>query len=152
MASWRHGSALDAVPWRVFVSQVMSSQAMPVKLIVVIVLLGLSLLLDLYGLSEEGGAVTYVRIALNIALLAGLLRGQEWARGLAMVMGILCLIGGGMLLIHMVVLGSLAFLIPALGYLAYATIGLMLVYGTFLLWTMNQADVQKWLAARTSRG
>lgn len=125
---------------------------MPVKLIVVIVLLGLSLLLDLHGLKEEGGAITYVRIALNIALLAGLLRGQEWARGLAMVMAILCLIGGGMLLIHLVVLGSLAFLIPALGYIAYVTVGLMLVYGTFLLWSMSQADVQAWLAARKLRG
>lgn len=124
---------------------------MPVKLIVVIVLLGLSLLLDLYNLTGEGGAVTYIRIALNIALLAGLLRGQEWARGLAMVMAILCLIGGGILLIQLLVLGSLAFLIPTLGYIAYVTVGLMLVYGTFLLWTMNQADVQAWLASRTLR-
>lgn len=144
-------AALDAVPWRVLVSRVMSSQSMPVKLIVVIVLLGLSLLLDLYGLSEEGGAITYIRIALNIALLAGLLRGQEWARGLAMVMAILCLIGGGMLLIQLVVVGSLAFLFPALGYIAYVTFGLMLVYGTFLLWTMSQADVQEWLASRKLR-
>ncbi|MBA3549771.1 MAG: hypothetical protein H0T76_25100 [Nannocystis sp.] len=124
---------------------------MPVKLIVVIVLLGLSLLLDLYGLTGEGGAVVYIRIALNIALLAGLLRGQEWARGLAKVMGILCLVGGGIVLVQLLALGSLIFLIPTLGYIALISVGLLLVYGTFLLWTMGQADVQEWLASRNLR-
>lgn len=125
---------------------------MPVKLIVVIVLLGLSLLLDLYNLTgTSGGAVNYIRIALNIGLLAGLLRGQEWARGLAKVTAILCLVGGGILLVQLLALGALAFLIPTLGYVAYATVCLTLVYGVFLLWTMNQADVQEWLASRTLR-
>ena len=73
------------------------------------------------------------------------------ARGLAKVTAILCLVGGGILLVQLLALGALAFLIPTLGYVAYATVCLTLVYGVFLLWTMNQADVQEWLASRTLR-
>jgi hypothetical protein len=122
---------------------------MPVKLLVVIALLGLSLLLDLYSVTGmNGGAVGFIRIALNIALLAGLLSGKEWARSLAKVTAILCLIGGGILLIQLLQLGALAFVIPSLGYFAYALVALSLVYGVFMLWTMSQDDVQAWLAAR----
>lgn len=127
----------------------MSPKAMPIKLVVVIILLSLSLALDLYGLTgASGGAGNYVRIALNLGLLFGLLRGQEWARMLAKVTAILSLVGGGILLIQLLALGQLAFLIPSLAYLAYATVILTLVYGSFLLWTMNQNDVQEWLMAR----
>lgn len=127
----------------------MSPKAMPIKLVVVIILLSLSLALDLYGLSGvTGGAGNYVRIALNLGLLFGLLRGQEWARVLAKVTAILSLVGGGLVLMQLLALGELAFVIPSLGYLAYATVVLTLVYGGFLLWTMNRSDVQAWLMAR----
>jgi len=122
---------------------------MPTKLIVVLVLLSLSLANDLYGLTgDTSGATDYIRIALNLGLLYGLLSGQEWARVLAKVTAVLSLIGGGLLLIPVLMLGQLAFAVPALAVLMFATIGLMLVYGGFLLWTMNQIDVQEWLAAR----
>lgn len=126
---------------------------MPTKLIVVIVLLSLSLALDLYSLTApDAGSTGYVRIALNIGLLYGLLSGQEWARMLAKVTAILTLIGAGLLLIPLLMLGQLAFAVPGLALLAFATIGLAFVYGGFLLWTMNQVDVQEWLMARKLRG
>jgi hypothetical protein len=126
---------------------------MPTKLIVVIVLLSLSLALDLYTLTAPDASATgYVRIALNIGLLYGLLSGQEWARMLAKVTAILTLIGAGLLLIPLLMLGQFAFAIPGLAILAFATIGLAFVYGGFLLWTMNQVDVQEWLMARKLRG
>lgn len=131
-------------------------QSMPTKLIVVIVLLSLSLALDLYGLTglagEPGGATGYVRVALNIGLLYGLLTGQEWARVLAKVTAILTLVAAGLLLIPMLMLGQLMFAIPSLAILAFASIGLAIVYGSFLLWTMNQVDVQEWLMARKLQG
>lgn len=125
-----------------------SPQSMPTKLIVVIILLSLSLALDLYSLTGEAGASGYVRIALNIGLLYGLLSGQEWARMLAKVTAILTLIAAGLLLIPLLMLGQLAFAVPALAIMAFASIGLAIVYGSFLLWTMNQVDVQEWLMAR----
>jgi hypothetical protein len=33
----------------------------------------------------------------------------------------------------------------------YAMVGLAVVYGGFLLWCMNQQDVQEWLMSRTMR-
>lgn len=127
-------------------------QSMPTKLIVVLVLLCLSLASDLYNLGGETSSATdYIRIVLNLGLLYGLLRGQEWARVLAKVTAVLSLVGGGLLLIPALMLGSLAFAVPELGILLFASIGLMLVYGGFLLWTMNQIDVQEWLAARKSQ-
>ncbi len=130
----------------------MSPQAMPTKLIVVIVLLSLSLALDLYGLTNEAGATGYVRIGLNIGLLYGLLSGQEWARMLAKVTAILTLIAAGLVLIPLLMLGQLAFAVPGLAALAFATVGLAIVYGSFLLWTMNQVDVQEWLMSRKLQG
>lgn len=129
-----------------------SPQAMPTKLIVVIVLLSLSLALDLYGLTNEAGATGYVRIGLNIGLLYGLLSGQEWARMLAKVTAILTLIAAGLVLIPLLMLGQLAFAVPGLAVLAFATVGLAIVYGSFLLWTMNQVDVQEWLMSRKLQG
>lgn len=125
---------------------------MPTKLIVVIVLLSLSLALDLYGLTGEAGASGYVRIALNIGLLYGLLSGQEWARMLAKVTAILTLVAAGLLLIPLLMLGQLAFAVPALAVMAFVSIGLAIVYGSFLLWTMNQVDVQEWLISRKLQG
>lgn len=126
--------------------------AMPAKLIVVIVLLGLSLALDLYNLSGSAGATSnYVRIALNLGLLVGLLRGQEWARMLAKISGVLSLVGGGILLVQLLALGDAAFAIPSLGTFAYASVALILVYGVFLLWCMSQQDVLDWLMSRTLR-
>lgn len=129
-----------------------SPQSMPTKLIVVIILLSLSLALDLYGLTGESEGTGYIRIALNLGLLYGLLSGQEWARMLAKVTAILTLIAAGLLLIPLLMLGELAFAIPSLAILAFASIGLAIVYGSFLLWTMNQVDVQEWLMARKLQG
>ncbi len=123
-------------------------QAMPGKLVVVFILLSLSLALDLYTLTGDGGASNWLRIALNIGLLVGLLRGQEWARMLAKITAVLSLIGGGLLLVSLLALGNAGFVIPSLAIIAYATVGLTLVYGVFLLWCMNQPDVQSWLMSR----
>ena len=124
---------------------------MPIKLLVVLVLLCLNLASNLYNLSGELAATDYVRVGLNVALLVGLLRGQEWARVLAKVTAVLTLVAGGILLLQAPALGGAAFMIPALGIYLYGTIALALVYGVFLLWCMNQADVQEWLMSRTMK-
>ncbi len=123
---------------------------MPIKLLVVLVLLCLNLANNLYNLTSElAGTADYVRIALNIGLLVGLLRGAEWARVLAKVTAVLTLVAGGLTLLSLAALSSL---LPAGGMvMLYAMIGLALVYGVFLLWCMNQPDVQEWLASRALR-
>lgn len=123
---------------------------MPIKLLVVLVLLCLNLANNLYNLSSAlAGTADYVRIALNIGLLVGLLRGAEWARVLAKVTAILTLVAGVLTLLSLAALSSL--LPPGGMVFLYAMIGLALVYGVFLLWCMNQSDVQDWLMARTMR-
>ena len=124
---------------------------MPIKLLVVLVLLCLNLASNLYNLSSDVAISDYVRVGLNVGLLVGLLRGQEWARVLAKVTAVLTLVAGGILLLQALALGGAAFMIPALGIYLYGTIALALVYGVFLLWCMNQSDVQDWLMARTMR-
>lgn len=132
--------------------RVSAPPAMPIKLLVVLVLLCLNLASNLYNLSSElAGTADYVRVGLNVALLVGLLRGQEWARVLAKVTAVLTLVAGGILLLQALALGGAAFMIPALGIYLYGTIALALVYGVFLLWCMNQPDVQEWLASRALR-
>lgn len=131
----------------------MSKPAMPVKLIVVIVLLGLSLVLDLYNLQDPqtGGTGNYIRIALNIGLLYGLLRGQEWARVLAKVIAILGLITGGIALIGLLSLSGVLPLGSNLMIVLYVSLGYVLAYSVFLLWCMSQHDVQDWLMSRNLR-
>jgi len=123
---------------------------MPIKLLVVLVLLCLNLANNLYNLSSAlAGTADYVRIALNIGLLVGLLRGAEWARVLAKVTAILTLVAGVLTLLSLAALSSL--LPPGGMVFLYAMIGLALVYGVFLLWCMSQPDVQEWLASRAMR-
>jgi len=125
---------------------------MPTKLLVVLILLCLNLATNLYNLSGAfAGTADYVRIGLNVALLVGLLRGQEWARVLAKVTAVLTLVAGAILLLQALSLGGAAFVIPQLGIFLYGMITLALVYGVFLLWCMNQADVQEWLMSRTMK-
>ena len=125
---------------------------MPTKLLVVLILLCLNLATNLYNLSGAfAGTADYVRIGLNVALLVGLLRGQEWARGLAKVTAVLTLVAGAILLLQALSLGAAVFMIPQVGIFLYGMITLALVYGVFLLWCMNQADVQEWLMSRTMR-
>lgn len=131
--------------------RVSAPPAMPIKLLVVLVLLCLNLASNLYNLSSDVAISDYVRVGLNVGLLVGLLRGQEWARVLAKVTAVLTLVAGGILLLQALALGGAAFMIPALGIYLYGTIALALVYGVFLLWCMNQSDVQDWLMARTMR-
>ncbi len=123
---------------------------MPRKLLFVLLLLCLNLAFSMYNLAGElSGTSDYVRIAFNLALLIGLLRGQEWARMLAKITAVLSLLGGGILLLQVIALGSMAFVIPQLGALLYALTILSLVYGAFLLWCMNQQDVIDWLMAKS---
>ena len=131
--------------------RVSAPPAMPIKLLVLLVLLCLNLASNLYNLSSDVAISDYVRVGLNVGLLVGLLRGQEWARVLAKVTAVLTLVAGGILLLQALALGGAAFMIPALGIYLYGTIALALVYGVFLLWCMNQSDVQDWLMARTMR-
>lgn len=125
---------------------------MPTKLLVVLVLLCLNLATNLYNLSGAfAGTADYVRIGFNVALLVGLLRGQEWARVLAKVTAVLTLVAGAILLLQALSLGGAAFMIPQVGIFLYGMITLALVYGVFLLWCMNQADVQEWLMSRAMK-
>ena len=121
---------------------------MPVKLLAALILLALNLLVDLSFIADGVGVTTatYVRVALGLFLIAGLIRGSEAARTLALVVAGLNLLAGALLLFQY---GSSLSLAAALfGVKIYFMIATPFVFGGYLLWCMNQEDVKTWLYKR----
>lgn len=121
---------------------------MPVKLLAALILLALNLLVDLSFIADGVGVstATYVRVALGLFLIAGLIRGSEAARTLALVVAGLNLLAGALLLFQY---GSSLSLAAALfGVKIYFMIATPFVFGGYLLWCMNQEDVKTWLYKR----
>lgn len=121
---------------------------MPVKLLAALILLALNLLVDLSFIADGVGVstATYVRVALGLFLIAGLIRGSEAARTLALVVAGLNLLAGTLLLFQY---GSSLSLAAALfGVKIYFMIATPFVFGGYLLWCMNQEDVKTWLYKR----
>ena len=121
---------------------------MPVKLLAALLLLALNLLVDLSFIADGVGVstATYVRVALGLFLIAGLIRGSEAARTLALVVAGLNLLAGTLLLFQY---GSSLSLAAALfGVKIYFMIATPFVFGGYLLWCMNQEDVKTWLYKR----
>lgn len=124
--------------------------SMPGKLVVVLILLSLNVITHLTTLSLGGGTGgTYVGIAFNVMLIAGLVMGREWARMLAKIVAVLSLVLGGIALLALLSLGGAAFAVPGLGIAAYVGVALSLGVGGYILWCMNQQDVLDWLMARS---
>jgi hypothetical protein len=124
--------------------------SMPGKLVVVLILLSLNVITHLTTLSLGGGTGgTYVGIAFNVMLIAGLVMGREWARMLAKIVAVLSLVLGGVALLALLSLGGAAFVVPGLAVAAYVGVGLSLGVGGYILWCMNQQDVLDWLMARS---
>lgn len=118
---------------------------MPIKLLVVFILLALSTVFDIKSIADgdplQGNAV-YIRLALNLFMVIGLIRGMESARTIARVVGVLSLLGGILLLF------TAGPLLALFGATMYVLIAMPLVYGGYLLWCMNQDDVKAWLYKR----
>ena len=121
---------------------------MPVKLLAALLLLALNLLVDLSFIADGVGVTTatYVRVALGLFLIAGLIRGSEAARTFALFVAVLNLLAGTLLLFQY---GSSLSLAAALfGVKIYFMIATPFVFGGYLLWCMNQEDVKTWLYKR----
>jgi hypothetical protein len=129
----------------------MHTPPMPGKLVAVLILLSLNVISNLYTASQPtgGGGANYVGIAFNVALIAGLIMGREWARVLAKVVAVLSLVLGVLALVVLMGVSSALASEPPLLAIMYAGVGLSLFLGGFMLWTMNQADVLEWLTARS---
>ena len=118
---------------------------MPIKLLVVFLLLALSTVLDVKSLADGDpfqGNTLYLRLALNLFLVIGLIRGMESARTLARVVGVLSLLGGTLLLF------TAGPFLALFGSTMYVFIAMPIIYGGYLLWCMNQDDVKAWLYKR----
>ena len=121
---------------------------MPVKLLAALILLALNLLVDLSFIADGVGVstATYVRVALGLFLIAGLIRGSEAARTFALFVAVLNLLAGTLLLFQY---GSSLSLAAALfGVKIYFMIATPFVFGGYLLWCMKQEDVKTWLYKR----
>jgi hypothetical protein len=116
---------------------------MPIKLIVALVLLALTAVSHISNIaSGDGGIASYVVLGLMVAMVAGLVRGSEAARALALALGGLCLLGGVLLLAKY---GSVLSYLPLK---LQAALFIPLVFGGYLLWCMTQEDVKAWLYKR----
>lgn len=121
---------------------------MPVKLLAALILLALNLLVDLSTIAD-GVAVstaTYVRVALGLFLIAGLIRGSEAARTLALFVAVINLLAGALLLFQYG--SSLSIAAALFGIKIYFMIAAPFVFGAYLLWCMKQEDVKTWLYKR----
>ena len=103
--------------------------AMPGKLIAVVVLLGLGIALNLITMS-------LLSVALGVALLVGILVGNDGVRRFVMILAWISLVMGGFALVLFVTAGS------SLGVI-FAAFGV--AQNVFLIWALKQDDVRNWM-------
>lgn len=116
---------------------------MPVKLILALALLALATTMQVMHIADGNtGIPTLVNLALKLFLVAGLLRGSEAARTLALVVAALNLLVG---VLGVFQVGAVITILPL--WLQLQLI-VPFVFGGYLLWCMNQDDVKAWLFRR----
>ena len=116
---------------------------MPVKLFLALVLLALATTMQVAHIAEGNTEIpTLVNLALKLFLVAGLVRGSEVARTLALVVAFLNLLAG---LLGVFFVGA-AFSMLSLWLQLQLVVPF--VFGGYLLWCMNQDDVKAWLFRR----
>lgn len=117
---------------------------MPIKLIVALVLLALATVSTLAHIADgDAGVGLYLNLGLKVALVAGLVRGSEAARTMALV------VGGLNVLIGVLGLFQVGAMISYLPLKLQLMLSVPLVFGGYLLWCMNQEDVKAWLYQRS---
>lgn len=116
---------------------------MPIKLIVALVLLALAAISTIAHIADgDAGVGLYLNLGLKVALVAGLVRGSEAARTLALV------VGGLNVLIGVLGIFKVGALLTYLPLKLQVMLFVPLVFGGYLLWCMNQEDVKAWLYKR----
>lgn len=118
---------------------------MPTALKVVVGFQLLGILADVYTVATGAGTTTvYARLAIGIALVAALLRGNESARAVVRFFAVIGVIGSVVMLLQGLQLG----MGHALGMVALGTGALGLVANLYTFWALGRDDVHTWMATR----
>jgi hypothetical protein len=139
---WRGKLTLEA-PARE-VAKMADSDAMPKKLLVLVVWLALGTLMQIVQAARGGDATAWVSPVVSILLIIGVLKGSEGARLWLMFGAIVGLVVGGLGAVLLMALGK------GLGIiLGIAIIALAAAPAAYMLWCLRQEDVQKWMFYRS---
>lgn len=125
-----------------------TNSAMPTVLKVVIGFFALSIAWDLY-LVVNGAASTaqWIRMAIGIAVIVGLVRGSESTRAIVRALSVLGMLGGAIILLQMIPLLGAA---PASLMIFGLAAALLAVLGSlFSFWALGREDVEMWMARRS---
>jgi hypothetical protein len=122
--------------------------AMPTLLKVVIGFFALSIAWDLYlVVNGAAGTAQWIRMAIGIGVIVGLVRGSESTRAIVRALSVLGMRGGTLTLLQMVpLLGALpaSLMIFGLGAALLAVLGSL-----FSFWALGREDVEMWMARRS---
>jgi hypothetical protein len=125
-----------------------TNSAMPTVLKVVIGFFALSIAWDLF-LVVNGAASTaqWVRMAIGIAVIVGLVRGSESTRAIVRALSVLGMLGGALALLQMIpLLGAAPASLMIFGLAAALLAGLG---SLFSFWVLGREDVEMWMARRS---
>lgn len=125
-----------------------TNSAMPTLLKVVIGFFALSIAWDLYlVVNGAAGTAQWIRMAIGIAVIIGLLRGSESTRAIVRALSVLGMLGGAVMLIRLIpVLGAMPASLMVLGL--GATL-LALLGSAFSFWALGREDLEMWMARRS---
>jgi len=121
---------------------------MPISLKVVIGFFLLSLAFDGYtAVSGEATTVTWIRLAVGVGIIVGLLRGSESVRAIVRAFAVLGMLAGAVNVIRIVpYIDTAPSSLVVLG-LAAACFALFAAMLTF--WVLGREDVEMWMARRS---
>lgn len=123
------------------------ANAMPLTLKILLALFGVGLCFDAYLLSAVGGSTAlYLRMALTLGAVVGLLRGSESVRALLRALAVVGFAAAAFTLVRMVPVLQIS---PSLAMLGVIAGAIMLVHAGFMFWTLGREDVEMWLARRS---
>lgn len=121
---------------------------MPISLKLVIGFFGLGLALDLYTVSlGDVSTGTWIRMAISVGIIGGLLRGNESVRAIVRAFAVLGMLVGAINVIRIVPFFGMG--LDSLVVFGLAA-GLVAVFGSmFTFWALGREDVEMWMARRS---
>ncbi|MBX7079587.1 MAG: hypothetical protein K1X88_10400 [Nannocystaceae bacterium] len=123
------------------------TSAMPMTLKILLGLFAAGLCFDAYLLSAMGGGTgVWLRVALTLGAMIGLLRGSESVRALLRAIAVIGFALAAFSLVRMIPVMQIS---PSLAMVGVVAGAIMLVHAGFMFWTLGREDVELWMARRS---
>jgi hypothetical protein len=125
-----------------------NASPMPTTLKLVLGFFALGLALDLYTVVVDAGStVTWIRMAVAVGIIAGLVRGSESVRAIVRAFAVLGMLVGAVNVIRVVpYIGSG---LDSLVAIALVAGGIAVLGSAFTFWVLGREDVEMWMARRS---